>query len=240
MRALRYKGDISDYLVTLKDLNRRVNAAGQAFRDQIRLPIPDEIVDMIFTVGPIPTEDIEFLRVLEMVGKRVEEKKCLRRTKDRDSKPHKDNPHHTNVKDKDQQKRKDQLKYDMKRDKRNDGIKKTIEKKENKQKRHEKFSTTKDALDGIEEKLIKKHKANGAKCWRCGRNNHCTRDCHAKFTNGGDSLESPKVENETKRKRVEEDKEDAEKAKVAGVQLDSAAEKEKQIWEIDSEIEKDF
>jgi hypothetical protein len=48
------------------------------------------------------------------------------------------------------------------------------------------------------------------------------------------------VENEKKRKWVEEDKKDAKKAKAAGVQLDSAAEKEKQIWEIDSEIEKDF
>jgi hypothetical protein len=108
----------------------------------------------MFTVGPIPTDDVEFLRVLEMVGKRVEEKKRLRSKKDGDSKPHKGNPHHTNVKEKDQQKRMDQPKYDMKRDKSNDGIKKTIEKKENKHKRHE--------------KLIKKHKANGAKYWRCG------------------------------------------------------------------------
>jgi hypothetical protein len=54
------------------------------------------------------------------------------------------------------------------------------------------------------------------------------------------SIESPKVENEKKRKRVEEDKKDAKKAKVAGVQLDSEAGKEKQIWEMDSEIEKDF
>jgi hypothetical protein len=38
---------------------------------------------------------------------------------------------------------------------------------------------------------------------------------------------------------VEEYKEDTNKAKIAGVQLDSAAEKQKQIWEIGSEIEKD-
>jgi hypothetical protein len=126
---------------------------------------------MMFTVGPILTEDVDFLRVLEMVGKRVEETKRLRSKMDGDSKLHKDNPHHTNVKDKDQQKRKDQLKYDMKRDKRNDGIETTITKKENKQTGHERFSSTKDerfstmkdALDGIDKKLIKKHKANGVK-----------------------------------------------------------------------------
>jgi hypothetical protein len=61
MRDLRYKGDISDYLVTLKDSNRPVNFAGQAFRDQIRLQIPDKILDMIFTVRRVVTEDIEVL-----------------------------------------------------------------------------------------------------------------------------------------------------------------------------------
>jgi hypothetical protein len=89
-------------------------------------------------------------------------------------------------------------------------------------------------------KLIKKHKANGTKYWRCCRNNHFTRDYYAKFTNRGDSLESPKVENDKKRKRVEEDQIDATKAKVAGVQLYSAAENENQIGEIESEMKKYF
>jgi hypothetical protein len=51
MTDLRYKGDISDYLVTPKDLNRRVNSAGQASRDQLRLQIPDKIVDMNLWLG---------------------------------------------------------------------------------------------------------------------------------------------------------------------------------------------
>jgi hypothetical protein len=88
----------------------------------------------------------------------------------------------------------------------------------------ERFTTTKDTLDGIEAKLIKKPEANCAKYWGCGRNSHFMQDCYAKFINGGDSLESPKVENEKKRKRVEKDKRDAKKVKVVGVQLDSAAE----------------
>jgi hypothetical protein len=37
---------------------------------------------------------------------------------------------------------------------------------------------------------------------------------------------------------VEEDKKDAKKAKVAGVQLDSVVEKDLVIWKIDSKIEK--
>jgi hypothetical protein len=128
---------------------------------------------MIFTVGLIPTEDVEFLQVLKIVRKRVEEKKRLRTNKDRDSKPHKDNPYHTIVKDKDQQMGKDQPKYNMNRNKRNDRINMTIKKKANKQKMHERFSSTKDerfstaknAREGIDKKLIKMPKANGAKCW---------------------------------------------------------------------------
>jgi hypothetical protein len=44
-----------------------VNSAGQAFHDEIRRQILDEIVDMMFTIGPIPTEDVEILRVLEII-----------------------------------------------------------------------------------------------------------------------------------------------------------------------------
>jgi hypothetical protein len=68
-------GHIPDYLVKLKDLNRKVKSAGQVFRDQVKSQMPSEVVDMINTLGPIPMEDDEFLRVLELAGKRVEEKR---------------------------------------------------------------------------------------------------------------------------------------------------------------------
>jgi hypothetical protein len=87
--------------------------------------------------------------------KSVKEKKGLRSKEDGDSKPHKDNPHYMDVKQIDQQNRKDQPKYDMNRDKRYGGIKMTIKKKEDNEKKHERFSstknerfsTTKDALE---------------------------------------------------------------------------------------------
>jgi hypothetical protein len=37
--------------------------------------MPSNIVDMMYMIGPIPMEDEEFLRVLELAGKRVEEKR---------------------------------------------------------------------------------------------------------------------------------------------------------------------
>jgi hypothetical protein len=37
--------------------------------------MPSEIVDRRYTIGPLTMEDKEFLRVLELAGKRVEEKR---------------------------------------------------------------------------------------------------------------------------------------------------------------------
>jgi hypothetical protein len=37
--------------------------------------MPSEIVDMMSTIGPLPMEDEEFLRVLELAGKCIEENK---------------------------------------------------------------------------------------------------------------------------------------------------------------------
>jgi hypothetical protein len=75
LRDLKYKGHVSDYLVKLKDLNRKVESAGQVFRDQVKSQMRSEIVNMMYTIGPILMEDKEFLRVLELAGKRVEEKR---------------------------------------------------------------------------------------------------------------------------------------------------------------------
>jgi hypothetical protein len=72
LRELKYKGHISDYLVKLKDLNRKVEVVVQVCWDQVKSQMPSEIVDMIYTIGPNPMEDAEFLRVLELAGKRVE------------------------------------------------------------------------------------------------------------------------------------------------------------------------
>jgi hypothetical protein len=75
MRSLKYKGHISDYLIKLPDLNRRVEWAGQIFRAQITDQMPSKIVNMMYTIGPIPMEDKAYLRVLERASKRIEQKK---------------------------------------------------------------------------------------------------------------------------------------------------------------------
>jgi hypothetical protein len=42
------------------------------FHDQVKSLRPSEIVDMMYTIGPIPMEDEKLLKVSELAGKRVE------------------------------------------------------------------------------------------------------------------------------------------------------------------------
>jgi hypothetical protein len=60
-------------------------------------------------------------------------------------------------------------------------------------KTEKRFNTTKEALDGIPEELIQKHKESKAKYWRCGRDNHFTTECYAKRAEGGEELDKPKL-----------------------------------------------
>ena len=50
----RYKRSISDYLVSLRELNYKVGSSGQLFHDVIRSHIPHEITDFMYQMGDIP------------------------------------------------------------------------------------------------------------------------------------------------------------------------------------------
>jgi hypothetical protein len=56
-------------------LNQIVASAGQALRDQVEAQLPDNIINMMYMLGPIPEDDDAFLQVVELVGTRVEEMK---------------------------------------------------------------------------------------------------------------------------------------------------------------------
>jgi hypothetical protein len=51
------------------------------------------------------------------------------------------------------------------------------EDEKDKKPKEEKYASITEALKGISEELIQKHKSAGASCWRCGRSNHYTTDC---------------------------------------------------------------
>jgi hypothetical protein len=73
-----------------------------------------------------------------------------------------------------------------------------------------------------------------------GRNNHFTTECFAKRNEAGESSVDNKINDEKKRKAPEKDKGDAKKLKTAGIKTEQEEEKEKRIWELDSDSAEDF
>jgi hypothetical protein len=60
IQVLRDKGDISDSLLTPKDDNLPVNVSAQTFCDQLRSQIPNDIIDMMFMISPMPMDNSKF------------------------------------------------------------------------------------------------------------------------------------------------------------------------------------
>jgi hypothetical protein len=152
----------------------------------------------MYTLGPIPDDDDDVLQMVETAGKRVEEYK--RRTKERTYGETKPNKNSTDKSTNKEQENKTENKQDYNKDEN----KKEVKDKKSKDKR---FSSTKEALNGISDELIQKHKAANATCWQCGRSNHYTTECYPKTADGGKSLEKPTVSSQRKRQRSDEENE---------------------------------
>jgi hypothetical protein len=158
LRKLRYTGDVSDYFVNLRDLNHTVASAGQAFRDQVKAQLPDHIINMMYMLGTMPEDDDAFLQVVELAGKNIEEMK--RRAKARtfgEAKPQKNTTEKEKVinkyKDNRNEKKKEEPYKNNKKDEKDEKPK------------VKKDASTKEALKGISEELIQKHKYASASCW---------------------------------------------------------------------------
>jgi hypothetical protein len=148
---------------------------------------------MMYMLGPIPDDDDDFLQVVETAGKRVEEYK--QRTKERTSGETKPNKNSTDKNTNKEKENKNKNKKENKQDYNKDENKKEVKDKKSKDKR---FSSTKEALNGISEELIQKYETANATCWRCGRSNHYTTECYAKIADGGESLEKPTISSQRK------------------------------------------
>jgi hypothetical protein len=235
IRELKYKGHISDYLVKLRDLNCQVGSVGPVVRDKVKSQMPSDIIDMMYSIGPLPMDDNEFLRVLEIAGKRIEEKR--RDHENGDSKTHKQHSEDKNKKDKKTEKR-------DKKNKNGKGFKNTdknkIYKKDDRKKKDFKFATVKAALEGMTEDMIKKHIDVKANCWGCGREGHYTPECYAKKIGGGEDIVTAAVSSAQKRRREDNKSSNSEKKAKVSAMKETTAEEERRIWEVDSENEEDF
>jgi hypothetical protein len=95
-------------------------------------------------------------------------------------------------------------------------------------------------LEGITEETIQKNNLKSVSCCRCRRNNHFTIECFAKRTEAGEILVDNKINDEKKRKAPEKDRGDAKKLKTAGIKTEQEEEKEKRIWDLDSDFTENF
>jgi hypothetical protein len=120
--------------------------------------MPSEIVDMMYTMGPIPIEDQECLRVLERVGNRIEQQK--RSQAKGNSSSHKSYSYENSKKEF----KKNKAKKDKKEKNYINNEKNRIQKKVQKKKRDFKFGSIKEALKGIDEELIAKHNEVKVNC----------------------------------------------------------------------------
>jgi hypothetical protein len=88
-----------------------------------------------------------------------------------------------------------------------------------KQPKGKKYASTKEALKGISEELIQKHKSTSTYYWRCGQSNYHTTECYATTAKNGDSREKHTISSLYQRYRNDDDEEskDVKTAKTAVV-----------------------
>jgi hypothetical protein len=262
MRALKYEGDMDDYVTQMEELNGRVGAHGATFRAIVRSALPEEVTKMIYSrAGGIPRDDEEFLAAVREAGRVVEE---MRRDRALSKGKTLEVRENYQSKTKEAARPREAQQKDRKvRDKASEK-KESSGKKDKKGKEKEPlYSSGKDALKGVPQAEIDKHKKDKADCWRCGRDGHKMYDCYAKKTTNGVELTEgasgpKKVASASKRKRNDDSDDESEKeaakpksknkkAKTAAIRHvddidDVMSEAQARIWEIEDsdDLEEDF
>ncbi|KAJ2984543.1 hypothetical protein NUW58_g6004 [Xylaria curta] len=222
MSALPYKGDTSQYLTELLDLNEVVQWSGTMFQNHIAKTLPDEITKLVYSrQGGLPETDDEFIDAIKEAGLIYETMRANpginHHGGSSGNKLGKEGPTSTSEHSKSGQPRKDTRSKSgsnpsLKKDgdtKKTGGSKPDLKEK--------RWASNKVALVGIDQSDIDKFKKENKACWRCGRDNHQTLACFArKNIDGKDLPPAPeKTSSVNKRKSEEEPQPDsAKRAKV--------------------------
>lgn len=207
MQELRYQGDISQYLTELMDLNEVVQWSGTTFQSHISKALPDEITKLIYSrQGGVPETDEDFLHAIQEAGHIYENMltnpgisvghRAGKDTPTSISERSKSGPPHQS---RSQQTSNPSLRSSKAPSKAPSG---------RPDPKDIKWATVKEALAGISQDNVDRHKKDGSTCWRCGRNNHHTLACFARKDVSGNDLPAapPKVAG-VKRKAEEKEKE---------------------------------
>jgi hypothetical protein len=184
MHALKYNGDIAQYLTELTALNEDVQWSGTTFQTHICQSLPNDIIKMVYSrQGGIPETDEDFLAAVQESGLIYENMlsnpglsgkggpdSIQGRSKsgqpDRHSRPGSDPSSKTP---------------------RGPPSGSTSMAPQG----EKKWSSNKEALKDIEQKDIDQRKKDRRACWRCGRDNHQTLGCFAKKDVNGKTLPQP-------------------------------------------------
>jgi hypothetical protein len=195
MRDLKYEGDIQTYLARLTEINTRVGATGEPFRDIIAQAITSEMHRNIYQKYEAwPTTDQGVIEAVRRAG--LVEEEITRSQKKRKS-------------GKEKEKEKDKTGKPDRSDKADKGGKETTSKGQKKADRKGKpdrkgksdrkdfthltrvWPNTKEALKGVDQSQIEKYKADGKPCWRCGDDRHMTFHCIRTKDKDGNDLPAP-------------------------------------------------
>jgi len=232
LAALRYKGDIKAYLVTLEALNHQAQITGQPLRKMVDLALPSEIISMRFNQNPRPLlEDGPFLSATYEAGRHYESLKKLMQQKATFNKDHsgsnagasKLGPNKVSSKE---------------------GTTDAVPKVPVPGNGKKIYASWKDALAGVPAADLAAHKAAKASCFRCGRDNHHSTECYARTTTGGSALPPTPgtISAAEVRKRKASDPVGAPDVKIvrttaAAIQQEGEKEREVPMWQQDSEDE---
>ena len=190
MKDLKYRDDISEYITKLQELNYSVSVSGIALQDLVTRTVPEEVVKMVYNrEGDLPEEDNDFLDAIVRAGLVYETMQANpalhRRESGKDgsgSRSEHKKPDKTPSSN--SRSNSDRPAKNEKKRKRDDGG----DHKKSDTPREKCWKDSKTALAGVDNSDVEKHKKAGAKCWRCGRNNHRSVECYAKKNMAGKDL----------------------------------------------------
>ena len=198
MLALRYQGDIQDYLACIQELNSCVDLSGQALRKIIKTQLTPEMHAAIYNkCGCIPTDEATLIKTVREIGLIQEE--ILRTAHEAKGSSRKSDNKSTT----------DMEAIPRKETERSSGGRKAVKAKDNwRSKGPAEEPAAKDgdkpckdfshlqlcwknagqALKGVDQASIDKWKAANKSCIRCGGDNHQSVHCHRKKNIDGQEL----------------------------------------------------
>ena len=229
MHFLKYKGDISEYLSKMQELNYSVGWSGVSFREQITKTVPRKVVEMLYSrQGGIPEDDEEFLEQISIAG-------LIYETMQVDPGLQRQGKEESDSRKKERSKSDQQKRSPTERSKR----KRYEGNKRDDSPREKKWSTVSQALAGCDQSDINKFRSEKRSCIRCGRNNHAVLECYASRSDAGKELPKPPertvaaVKKEGIVKQEVENLPKKKKVKIAGVMREISP--LPQIYEMESD-----